>query len=102
MEAPNIIIPNFKEQPWSWQAEVERNMRTGIGREKVLMKEAAERMRRAEEALGPTKTIDGVGKKVATIPARLWFRWHQQEFNCWQDKQFLKDMLRDNPELRAV
>ena len=102
MEAPNIIIPAFNEKPFSWQAEVERNIRTGLGREKVMMKEAAMKLRRAEEALGPTKTVDGLGKKIGTIPARLWFRWHKQEFGCWEDKKFVHEMLRDNEELRAV
>lgn len=102
MDAPNIIIPAFNEKPYSWQAEVERNIRTGLGQEKVMQQEAMARIRRAEEALGPTRSIDGLGKKVASIPARLWFRWQKQEEGCWENKQFVKEMLRDNPELRAV
>lgn len=101
LSVTQIIIPSFKEQPWSWQAEVERNIRTGIGKEKVMQKEAMARIARAEQALGPTKSIDGVGRKIASIPARMWHRWQREERGCWEDKGFLKDMLRDNPELRV-
>jgi hypothetical protein len=40
---------------------------------------------------------DGLGQLKATIPAREYFRWHQQERGCWGDKQFIKEWVRDNP-----
>lgn len=45
-------------------------------------------------------SIEGVGHKVASIPADVWHYWgHRLGYECWEDKQFFKEMLRDNPEL---
>jgi len=35
------------------------------------------------------------------VPAREWHRWNMQHPGCWQDKQFVREFMRDNPELRG-
>lgn len=45
------------------------------------------------------KTIDGVGNKIASIPLDSWHYWgHRLGYECWEDKTFLREFLRDNPE----
>lgn len=38
-------------------------------------------------------------RRVASIPARLFFRWRGEDPDFWADKKNLKSLKRDNPEL---
>lgn len=43
--------------------------------------------------------IEGVGRLKARIPIEAWHYWGQRlGYECWEDKQFLDEFLRDNPE----
>jgi hypothetical protein len=45
------------------------------------------------------QSIDGVGQLKARIPLAAWHYWGQRlGYECWEDKQFLEEFLRDNPE----
>ena len=47
----------------------------------------------------PHKAIEGVGRPVAKIPIQAWHYWGQRlGYECWEDDQFLREFLRDNPE----
>jgi hypothetical protein len=40
-----------------------------------------------------------VGQKIASIPLDSWHYWgHRLGYECWEDKTFLREFLRDNPE----
>ena len=44
--------------------------------------------------------IAGLGRKIAEIPADAYHYWGQRlGYECWKDKQFMREYLRDNPEL---
>jgi len=46
------------------------------------------------------KDIDGVGRLVAKIPPDSFYYWsHILGPECWEDKQFLREFMRDNPEV---
>ena len=45
--------------------------------------------------------MNGLGQKIAGIDRRLFMRWHQQYPGCWSDKGFIREFLRDNPDVRA-
>lgn len=45
--------------------------------------------------------MEGIGQKMGAIDARTFFRWQQQYPGCWKDPNFLQEMLRDNPAMRA-
>lgn len=96
-----VIIPKTppKEDKWWWQ-EVERNIRLGIGREKVLAQQEMAAIKKAQEAMD-FKTVDGLGQLSMVIPLNTYLRWHQQEEGCWNDKAFKREFYRDNPEVRA-
>jgi hypothetical protein len=43
-------------------------------------------------------TIDGLGSLSARIPLDAYHYWGQRlGYECWDDKQFLKEFKRDNP-----
>jgi hypothetical protein len=44
---------------------------------------------------------DGRGQAIASIPPRIYMRWHQQYPGCWKDKQFVAEFLKDNPQCCA-
>lgn len=46
------------------------------------------------------RSIDGVGELKARIPSAAFHYWGVRlGYECWQDKQFLKEFVRDNPEV---
>lgn len=46
-------------------------------------------------------SVEGLGQRVASIDGASWAYWQNREPGCWQDKQFLNEYLRDNPEARV-
>lgn len=66
---------------------------------------AALREARGEERgiyAGRGATRELVARPLAHIPPEVYYHWVQREGReCWADRGFLNDMLRDNPELRA-
>ena len=99
--APNVIIPKFRpavDRAW-WQT-IERNLRLGIGREKVLQENRMKDTARLER-MTARKTVDGLGQLTAIIDLQNYLRWDQQMPGCWGDKSFGREYLRDNPEARA-
>lgn len=101
-EAPQIIIPktNPVEDRGFWET-LERNIRLGIGKEKVLMEQQMRENARLEQMIG-RKTVDGLGQLKAIIPARLYFRWAQMEQGFWNDRKGVNKFLDQNPELKAA
>jgi len=45
--------------------------------------------------------VDGLGEMTASIDSRSFHYWNNREPGCWNDKQFTKEYLRDNPEARV-
>jgi hypothetical protein len=46
------------------------------------------------------KAIDGVGQLVARIPPAAFHYWGiRLGYECWEDKQFMSDFLKHNPEV---
>lgn len=47
-----------------------------------------------------TSAIDGAGTLVARIPLAAYHYWGQRlGYECWDDKQFMAEFQRDNPEV---
>lgn len=45
-------------------------------------------------------SIDGVGQMTARIPPSSYHYWGKRlGYDCWNDDQFLREFLRDNPEV---
>ena len=46
--------------------------------------------------------VDGMGEMTASIPQAAYHYWGRRlGYECWADKQFKKEYLRDNPEARV-
>lgn len=47
-----------------------------------------------------SKPIDGMGKLIAQIPEDAYHYWGQRlGYDCWKDKEFINEFIRDNPEV---
>jgi hypothetical protein len=47
--------------------------------------------------------IDGVGECIARIPADAYYYWIARKgIGVWQDKAFVREYVRDNPEVRVA
>lgn len=44
---------------------------------------------------------DGRGQAIGSIPPRIYMRWALLLPGCWQDRQFVMEFLKDNPQCRA-
>ena len=94
-----IFIPKWKEGNGStFMKNLERHLRYEVDLEKYEAKKREIECGKENEQGG---MMDGVGQLKATIPAREYFRWQQFKPGCWQDKQFVKEFLRDNPALKT-
>ena len=80
---------------------LERELRMEVAKEKVEYANRAARVAKVNQQLLPNEYIDGLGGKIASIDARTYFRWEQQNPGCWSDKGFFREFLRDNPEART-
>jgi hypothetical protein len=48
------------------------------------------------------RRVDGLGEMTASIPEASYHYWgNRLGYDCWADKQFKKEYLRDNPEARV-
>lgn len=81
--------------------QLDRELRLEVEKEKVEYALRASKIARINSQLIPTECIDGLGPKVASIDARTYFRWQQEHPGCWDDKTFMREFVRDNPETRT-
>lgn len=78
------------------EAELRRGFHMGRVRAQVEAKQTAKLNAMQHRAL------NGVGALLARIPADAYHFWGQRlGYECWQDKQFLHEFLRDNPDCRV-
>jgi hypothetical protein len=48
------------------------------------------------------KAVDGIGRLRMRIDPTLYHYWgHKVGYGCWKDAQFLREIERDNPEVRV-
>ena len=97
----DVFIPKWKAgNGSSFMKNLEKYLKYEVDLEKseVAMRDALARKENRE--MGSARS-DGLGQLKATIPAREYFRWHQQERGCWGAKQFIKEWVRDNPDNNA-
>lgn len=48
------------------------------------------------------RRVDGLGELTASIPTAAYHYWGRRlGYECWSDRQFKKEYLRDNPEARV-
>jgi hypothetical protein len=48
------------------------------------------------------KSVEGIGRLRMRIDPTLYHYWgHKVGYGCWKDAQFLREIERDNPEVRV-
>lgn len=52
-----------------------------------------------QQSENAVRSIDGVGEKIAEIPGDAYYYWQHRLPGCWQDSEFRRDFIRDNPEV---
>ena len=99
---PDIIIPKTRPtDDAGWWKTIERNIRLGIGQEKVLQDQRQRAVARVEQTI-KRKTVEGLGQLVGIIDLENYLRWHDYQPGCWNDKAFKREYFRDNPQARAA
>lgn len=85
--------------PSNLRNEVERELRHGWNMEAVNAKKDAKQNAiygHSHEA----RSIEGIGQLRARIPAAAFHYWGiRLGYECWEDKQFMNEFIRDNPEV---
>jgi hypothetical protein len=77
---------------------VVEELRFGWNQEAVKAKQAAKQVAIFGYSHA-ARSIDGIGELRARIPKASFHFWgHRLGYECWEDKQFIKEFLRDNPE----
>lgn len=99
-------IPLLLPQPGeavSWPEWWWRELREGgflrryLEREKVRLKEEIGASGKRERNFEQNRKSEF--RRLASIPARLFFRWLQEDRHFWEDRKNLKSLKRDNPDL---
>lgn len=86
-----VVPPDLRKRV---QEELLRGWRMEETKAKASAKQQAV-FNHANEA----RSIEGVGQLKARIPLAAWHYWGQRlGYECWEDKSFLNEFLRDNPE----
>ena len=99
--SPQIIIPKTPPaDDRGWWDTLERNIRLGIGREKVLQEAQMQDAAKAEREI-ERRTVNGLGQLKMVIPTSVYLQWHLSNPGCWNDKKFKADFYRDNEACRA-
>ena len=82
-----------------------KNLEKHLRYEVDLEKYEAKKKREIEcgKENGEGGQVEGLGQLKGTIPAREYFRWHQDKQGCWGGgiKAFTNEFFRDNPHLKA-
>jgi hypothetical protein len=84
----------------SLHGQLEKELRTGWQRNRI--EAAVEARKFTKENAKRHKSIEGLGQLVARIPRTAYHFWGQKlGYECWNDKAFMDEFLRDNPELKV-
>ena len=97
-----MIIPMEKgDSLQSIAAELTDSVVAQLPQEKAQAERDMDATGRMLQATGSLKTKEGLGQRVASVPARLYHRWNQLYPGCWKEKEFVAEFLVDNPQCRA-
>lgn len=80
--------------------DLEEELRTGWLKNQIEAKVEVKKFAKANTIRH--KSVEGLGQLVARIPTTAYHFWGQKlGYGCWNDKAFMDEFLRDNPELRV-
>lgn len=96
----SVIADALDTMPGDLRRAVIKEFSTGYHKE--LVNAEIQQKRIARDTGHDRKSIEGVGRLRMRIDPTLYHHWGQKlGYACWSDKGFLKEVERDNPEVRV-
>ena len=98
--AASVIASALDDLPGELRRAVIKEFQTGI--QKDWVKAGIDQKRIAKDSDRDIRSVDGIGRLRMRIDPTLYHAWgHKVGYDCWKDSQFLKEVERDNPEVRV-
>lgn len=105
MSNPNSIstfIANaLDDLPGDLRSQVVNEFKTGYRKEWVNAGIQQKKIAK-QTSINNFKSVDGIGRLRMRVDPTLYHYWgHKLGYGCWKDSQFLREVERDNPEVRV-
>jgi hypothetical protein len=98
--ASSVIANALDDLPGELRIAVIKEFQRGI--QKDWVKAGIDQKRIAKDSQRDIRSIDGIGRLRMRIDPTLYHAWGTRlGYDCWRDGQFLREVERDNPEVRV-
>jgi len=105
MSNPNgistLIANAVDDLPGNLRQQVIEELKTGHKKEWVNAGIQQKKIAK-QTSINEFKSVDGIGRLRMRVDPTLYHYWgHKLGYGCWKDAQFLREIERDNPEVRV-
>lgn len=105
MSNPNSIstfIANaLDDLPGDLRSQVVNEFKSGYRKEWVNAGIQQKKIAK-QTSINDFRSVDGIGRLRMRVDPTLYHYWgHKLGYGCWKDSQFLREIERDNPEVRV-
>jgi hypothetical protein len=98
--ASSVIANALDDLPGELRIAVIKEFQKGI--QKDWVQAGIDQKRIAKDSQRDIRSIDGMGRLRMRIDPTLYHAWGTRlGYDCWRDGQFLREVERDNPEVRV-
>lgn len=98
--ASSVIGNVLNDLPGDLRRAVIKEFEKGI--QKDWVQAGIQQKRIAKDSQTDLRSVDGIGRLRMRIDPTLYHAWGTKYgYDCWKDSQFLKEIERDNPEVRV-
>ena len=98
--ASSVIANALDDLPGDLRRAVIKEFEKGI--QKDWVQAGIQQKRIAKDSQTDLRSVDGIGRLRMRIDPTLYHAWGTKYgYDCWKDSQFLKEIERDNPEVRV-
>lgn len=96
-----LLASALDNVPGQLREAVVKELATGYHREMVNAEVQQKRIQGSNRQ-NEFRSIEGIGQLRMRVDPTLYHHWGQKiGYDCWKDNQFLKEVERDNPEVRV-
>ena len=97
----SVIGDALNDLPGDLRRRVIKELSSGIQREWVTAGIQQQRIAKDSHQVD-RRSIDGVGRLRMRVDPTMYHAWGTKYgYGCWKDSQFLREVERDNPEVRV-
>lgn len=98
--ATSVLANAIDDLPGDLRRAVINELQSGI--QKDWVQAGIDQKRIARDSQADLRSIDGIGRLRMRIDPTLYHAWGTKYgYDCWKDSQFLREVERDNPEVRV-